>query len=129
MATNDTTLKSEVREQTELTDSALLSDSRLTSLLSNAKREIESEVGSEPDWYGDRTAENALFWLLCLFAIGEDSVEGFSIGEIQVDPETDDNNTHPWTARYNRSLRYLMPSESLFGISKVNRTDRDSRQI
>jgi hypothetical protein len=117
----------EVREQTELIDTSLLSDSRLSALLSNAKREIETTIGREPDWYGNRDAENALFWLSCLFVIDEGTTDSFTFGELQVQPESGAETEHPWVNRYERSLRYLMGSESLFGISNVNRTDRSAR--
>ncbi|UBF22707.1 hypothetical protein M1M38_gp014 [Halorubrum tailed virus 27] len=127
MATDDSSLMTEVREQTELTDTTLLSDSRLSALLSNAKREIETTIGREPDWYENRDAENALFWLACLFVIDEGSTDQFSFGELEVRPESDAEADHPWVGRYERSLRYLMDSASLFGLSNVNRTDRSGR--
>lgn len=127
MATDDSSLMDEVREQTELTDAALLSDSRLSALLSNAKREIASAVESDPDWYGNQHAESALFWLVCLFVIGEDPVNDFSIGEIEVDSGSDVE--HPWVARYERNLRYLYSSESLFGVVNPSRNDRSDRPV
>lgn len=127
MATDDPSLMDEVREQTDMVDGGLLSDSRLSVLISNAKREIGSELADEPAWYEDANAENALFWLVCLFVVGEDS-DGFSIGELQVD-DSDADVEHPWVARYERSRRHLMSSESLFGIRNVSRSDREPRRI
>lgn len=126
MATDDASLMVEVREQTELTDPAILSDDRLSALISNAKREISSSLTETPDFYANVDAENALFWLSCLFVIGENT-DSFAMGELRVDPNTDDNSEHPWMVRYRRSLSHLMNSESLFGIRSVNRNDRAGR--
>lgn len=127
MATDDATLATEVREQTGMTDAAVLSDSRLSALLANAKREIATVIEYTPDWYVDIHAESALFWLTCLFVRGEDETDGFEIAELRFTPSDAPTDSHPWEARYIRSLNHLRQTDSLFVHGKVNRSEREAR--
>lgn len=128
MATDDYTLQKEVRTQTGLTDESVLADDDLRTLVERAKQEIETELNDDvSDWYSNRDTEAALFWLSCIFAVGEGmgGGDGFSIGELEYRPG--DGSTYPmaWDERYYRSLSGIGSGTSRgFGSINIERSDR-----
>jgi hypothetical protein len=132
MATDDYTLGQEARVQTGKTGSTP-SDDNLRTLIGRAKREIEGETGLESiDWYGDVQAERALFWLTCIFLIGETttSSEGFAVGDLEVRASSGSTDFDPlarYRHRYDKALRSIgtTSSGSGFGITNLSRADRD----
>lgn len=95
MATDDTSLKAEVRAITDY-DTVILDDTGLQELVSLTKREIQSSKNNEDiDFYADLQAERTLFWLTCLFAkikTGEIDGGSFSISELDVDSSGSSNS-------------------------------------
>lgn len=128
MATDDYTLQKEVRVQTGLTDESVLSDENLRTLVSRAKSEIEDEIGKGVEnFYATNDLEGALFWLTCIFAVGEGVGGGdaFSIGELEYRPGDGQSYPMAWDARYEKYLAGIQGNRlNHFGSSTVNRTDR-----
>jgi hypothetical protein len=132
MATDDYTLGQEARVQTGKTGSTP-SDDNLRVLIQRAKREIEGETGLEEiSWYSDVQAERALFWLTCIFMIGETttSTEGFSVGDLEVRASSGSSGFDPlarYRHRYEKALRAIGTTQtgSGFGITNLSRADRE----
>ena len=95
MATDDTTLKAEVRAITDY-DEGILSDPDLQEVVGIAKREIQSNKNNpDLDFYGDIRAERTLFWLTCIFTKvkgGEIDGGSFSISELDVETQDGDDS-------------------------------------
>jgi hypothetical protein len=95
MATDDTSLKAEVRAITDY-DTGILLDADLQQLVDLAKREIQSNKNDASiDFYGDLLAERTLFWLTCIFAkvkAGEIDGGTFEISELSVESEEGGNS-------------------------------------
>ncbi|QCC48090.1 hypothetical protein [Halobellus limi] len=128
MATDDFTLSEEVRVQTGLTDESALSDEDLLTLIGRAKFEIEDEVRqSVTDFYATSDLEGALFWLSCIFAVGEGAGGGdaFSLGSIEYRPGNGDAYPQSWDDRYRRYIAGVIGAQRNFvGSTSVARDDR-----
>lgn len=116
MATDDLTLKSEVRSITDY-DTTIIGDGDLDAVIAVAKREIAAKVGiPDLDFYSGLSEERALFWLTCLFAkIKKGEVEGMemSIGDVEkkplrVDGKDDRASAVVWKAEFSHHFNSLL---------------------
>lgn len=127
MATNDYTLEKEARTQTRLGD-AVLPSSDVRTLIGRAKREVEAEAGTSiSDWYGDTNAERALFWQLCIFMVGEvGSSDGFTIGDLKLDPAGEGDDLATWQTRVERAVAAIRGgSAKAMGGVRIQRQNRE----
>lgn len=128
MATNDSELMNEVRELTDYS-SAVLPDSKLQTVISVAKREVEGVADtSVSDWYGTRNAELALFWTACLFCkikAGEIDGVNMSLGDMETESlSAAGGYSESPVVWYERAMSYaqrLMPDTGRFSHRSVGR--------
>ena len=124
MATDDYTMGQEVTKHLGMA----VADDRLRGLVARAKREMLAETNLETiDFYGNAHAESALFWLTCIYVVGEQSSggSGFAIGELKVDAGSSDRDPLAvWRRRYNDRLSGLSGSGG-YVLGSSNRTDRE----
>lgn len=124
MADTDAELIAEVRSLTGYGTGVIPGDD-MESLLSVAKDEILLETEEDDlDWYNDRPAERALYWLLALFTkirTKEIGSAGFSIGELEQTPLQGAESF--WLGQFHRHL-WNIGNATPFGITSVSRTDR-----
>jgi hypothetical protein len=110
MAVDDTTLIAEVRVITDYPDT-LLGHQDLQGVVNLAKRELQADLGSSSiDWYGDLSAERALFWLTCIFCkirTGELDAPDFSLGELKVNPPGTDFQAGIWFDNFWKHYRNI----------------------
>jgi hypothetical protein len=124
MANTEHELAEEVIQHTGVA----LSVDDVLSFLSRGKRQIRLDSGvSNIDYWSDPYAEDALFWLTCIFVVGEltSGSGGFSIGELEVSASS--SQTSPlerWYARYDSRLAQIGDSTRGFVVSSSNRADR-----
>ncbi|RCU47929.1 hypothetical protein DU504_11870 [Haloplanus salinus] len=125
MATDDYTMGQEVTEHLGMT----VAEDRLRGLVARAKREMLAETNLDTiDFYRDSHAESALFWLTCIYVVGEQSSggSGFAIGELEVDGASSDRDPLAvWRRRYNDRLNALSGTGGGYTIGGSARTDRD----
>lgn len=124
MANNDNELITEVRSLTNY-GTQVISDPDMQNLVASAKDEILIAVDETSlDWYNERAAERALYWLVALFTkvhTGQIGGAGFAIGELEQSPLR--GTEQFWLNQFNRHL-WNIGSASAFGITSVTRDDR-----
>ncbi|MFC6953777.1 hypothetical protein [Halorubellus litoreus] len=132
MATNDYELVLEVQNLTEY-DDEIIEIPVMLELVELAKREIRAKAGIiDLEFFGtnDLYAERALFWLTCLFAkikMGELENVHMSIGDIEqrtLRADEDGEDAVVWKQEFQDYMARVQPSENLFGIRSVGRSDR-----
>lgn len=132
MATDDTTLKSEVRAFTGIEESRI-SDEEMDAVVSDAKRHIKLRTTlheAEIDWYGDPAQEEALNWATKLFlkvAAGELDAQTVQVGAIDNKAllAKRNNETTVWYRNMESAIRRITKPGAAFGLSSVSRTDRE----
>ncbi|WP_330630667.1 hypothetical protein [Halocatena halophila] len=126
MVADDTEMKELVRSLTDY-DSSILTDSELESLLVLSKDEFWADTDTSARFYtGNKQADQALFWLLCLFSkikVGELDAPAFEIAEIQVDEASNPEEISRWLKNY-RKYRDNAVTGSKAGIGQISRSDR-----
>lgn len=124
MATNDDELIAEVRSLTGYGEGSI-STADMTDLVAVAKEEILLEIDQpDLDWYNERPAERALFWLVGLFAKihnREIASAGFSIAELEQTPLR--GSEQFWLGQVFRHISHIQ-NASPFAIRSIARTDR-----
>lgn len=124
MANTDHELAEEVIDHT----GSGLDENDVVKLISRAKRQIRLDTGEGSiDFYASEAAEDALFWLTCIFSVGEltSGSGGFSIGELEVDASS--SQTSPmsrWYARYESRLSQIGDNNRGYAIGGITRADR-----
>ncbi|UBF21500.1 hypothetical protein HRTV-24_gp14 [Halorubrum virus HRTV-24] len=132
MATDDTTLKSEVRAFTGI-EVSRISEEEMDTVLSDAKRHVQLRASlndAEVDWYGDPAQEEALNWATKLFlkvAAGELDSQTVQVGAIDHKALLAKSNkqTTIWYRNMENAVRRITKPGSAFGLSSVARTDRE----
>lgn len=129
MAVDDATLKAEVRVITDY-PSTLLSDPDLQSVVDLAKRELAADLSNDSiDWYGNLSAERALFWLTCIFCkakTGELDAPNFSLGELKVRPPGEDSRAGIWFDNFWKHYRNVEGGSPVAHTTSL-RSDRTYR--
>jgi hypothetical protein len=132
MATDDTTLKSEVRAFTGIEESRI-SDTEMDAVVSDAKRHIKLRTSlndEEVDWYGDPAQEEALNWATKLFlkvAAGELDAQTVQVGAIDNKALLSKRNNEVtiWYRNMENAIRRITKPGVAFGLSSVSRDDRE----
>lgn len=124
MVADDTELADNVRALTDY-DETILTDSELQEVIQLAKGEFWADTDtSEPFYSGNKQADQALFWLTCLFAkikVGELSAPDFQIAEIDVEQSSDEESR--WFSNYRR-YRDIATAGSSGKIGQISRSNR-----
>ncbi|QIR31181.1 hypothetical protein M1M18_gp119 [Halorubrum virus Serpecor1] len=132
MATDDTTLKTEVRAFTGI-EVSRISDEEMDAVLSDAKRHIQLRTSlrdEEVDWYGDPAQEEALNWATKLFlkvAAGELDAQTVQVGAIDNKAllAKRNNETTVWYRNMENAIRRITKPVASFGHVNVSRDDRE----
>ena len=105
-----------------------LDPTEVSSYISRAKRQIRLDTNeTNIDYWNNEFAEDALFWLTCIFVVGEltSGSGGFQIGELEVkSSSTQGSPMERWYARYDSRVSQIGDSSRGFAIGSVSRTTR-----
>jgi hypothetical protein len=127
MATDDTSLKTEVRSLTDY-DSLILSEDDLQAVVDIAKRELYADLGDESlNLYDTLNSERALFWLTCIFCkvkSGEIDGVSFNIGELDVDSFNPHTSVGIWMNNFWKHYRGIEGGAPV-AHTRSNRPDRN----
>jgi hypothetical protein len=133
MFSDETELKSEVREMTGYTSVNVLSNDGLDTAYRNAKRHIRVRKSLEPEfvWFepDKAAAQDALYWWTCLFSkvqTGELDAQDLQAGAVDQGAllAKDDDEVTMWYRQADGALESIK-SSNIIRASSPARTDRD----
>lgn len=106
-----------------------ISEGQFYNLIRRAEKELSADVGREPDYETDVTADTARFWLLALFSkihVGDIATGSFSVGEIQTQSLAD-NEAQMWLDKYHARRDQLVGSDGFGHVQSTRREYGDDR--
>lgn len=113
MASNDATLKDEVRVMTDYSDNTLTPND-LDTVLQRAKKHIRTRrsFDSNYNFYQNDTREEALFWTACLFSkVAAGELDSQSVKVAAIDTETlyakEDDQVTTWYRNSEKAINSL----------------------